>query len=81
MEMRPKYSEEELDVIFAKAIPVVGGLSKDDAGQLINRSAYADLNHPWGWEVDHIKAIKDGGSNELYNLRPLNISTNRGRNN
>ena len=39
------------------------------------------LEHPWGWEVDHIKPISEGGTNELSNLRPLNISDNRGRNN
>lgn len=57
MEVRPKWTEEELDIIFSKA------------------------EHPWGWEVDHIKPISEGGTNELSNLRPLNISDNRGRNN
>lgn len=78
---RPKYSEEDLDVIFAKATLILGDLRKDVMGQYVHRQAHGDAEHPWGWDVDHIKAIKDGGSNNLDNLRPLNIHDNRGRNN
>ena len=69
MEVRPKWTEEELDIIFSKATLVQDGLRKDAS------------EHPWGWEVDHIKPISEGGTNKLSNLRPLNIPANRGRNN
>lgn len=42
-------------------------------------SRHGDASSSLGWEVDHIKPIKDGGSNEFSNLRPLKISKNRGR--
>ena len=50
------------------------GQAKEDAGD-------GEAEHPWGWEVDHIKPISEGGTNKLSNLRPLNIPANRGRNN
>lgn len=81
MEVRPKWTEEELDIIFSKATLVQDGLRKDTSGEYIHRDAYGKAEHPWGWEVDHIKPISEGGTNKLNNLRPLNIPANRGRNN
>ena len=78
---RPQWTEEELDVIFSKATLVLGELRKDASGVYIHRDAYGKAEHPLGWEVDHIKPISEGGTNELSNLRPLNIPANRGRNN
>ena len=78
---RPQWTEEELDVIFSKATLVLGELRKDASGEYIHRDAYGEAEHPWGWEVDHIKPISEGGTNKLSNLRPLNIPANRGRNN
>ena len=49
--------------------------------KIATRDAYGEAEHPWGWEVDHIKPISEGGTNKLSNLRPLNIPANRGRNN
>ena len=33
-----------------------------------------DLNT--GWEVDHIKRVRDGGTDDYSNLRPLNWRSN-----
>lgn len=81
MEVRPKWTEEELDAIFSKATPFLGNVRKDAFGHYILRSAHGKSKHPLGWDVDHIKPIADGGTNEFSNLRPLNIHDNRGRNN
>ena len=78
---RPQWTEEELDAIFSKATLVLDKLRKDANDVYIHRDAYGKTEHPLGWEVDHIKPISKGGTNELNNLRPLNISDNRGRNN
>ena len=40
MEVRPKWTEEELDIIFSKAILVQDGLRKDASGVYIHRDAY-----------------------------------------
>lgn len=81
MEIRPKWTNEELDAIFNKAAPFMGDVRIDAKKHYILRSAYGKAKHPLGWEVDHIKSIEDGGTNEFNNLRPLNIHDNRGRNN
>lgn len=65
MEVRPKWTEEELDIIFSKAILVQDGLRKDASGVYIHRDAYGKAEHPWGWEVDHIKPISEGGTNSF----------------
>lgn len=48
MEVRPKWTEEELDIIFSKAILVQDGLRKDASGVYIHRDAYGKAEHPWG---------------------------------
>ena len=40
MEVRPKWTEEELDIIFSKATLVQDGLRKDASGEYIHRDAY-----------------------------------------
>ena len=40
MEVRPKWTEEELDIIFSKATLVLGELRKDASGVYIHRDAY-----------------------------------------
>lgn len=82
MEIRPKWTKEELDAIFSKATPIVAGTTtfrKDCYGNMISRTAYGLTNNPFGWEVDHIKPIAKGGSNELKNLQPLCIKANRSK--
>ena len=39
MEVRPKWTEEELDIIFSKATLVLGELRKDASGVYIHRDA------------------------------------------
>jgi len=75
MEVRPKWTEEELDIIFSKATLVQDGLRKDASGEYIHRDAYGKAEHPWGWEVDHIKPISEGGTNKLNNVTILFSAT------
>ena len=52
------------------------GFRKDACGAWINRRAYGDRNSPWGWEIDHIRPVCDGGTDHLVNLRPLHWRNN-----
>ena len=54
-------------------------LRKDDFGYDIFYTEYGNRYSDFGWEIDHIVPIAEGGSDELYNLRPLNWRANARR--
>ncbi|UUD36546.1 HNH endonuclease [Mycoplasmopsis citelli] len=49
----------------------------DFAGREIHKSAYGDQNSKYRWDIHHIYPKAKGGSNELHNLIPAHIDTNR----
>src|SRR4029077_4089301 len=56
---------------------------KDEYGAWIFRSHYGNLDSEYGWVIDYIKPLSDGGTDELSNLRPLHwentvLKTNEG---
>lgn len=52
----------------------------DDFGRAMMWAAYGNRDSKLGWEIDHIKPQKDGGSDAISNLRPLNWVSNLERN-
>lgn len=52
------------------------GFRKDQYGDWIKWSDYGNRNSQYGWEVDHIIATANGGSDDLTNLRPLHWKNN-----
>lgn len=49
---------------------------KDDYGSLMYFVDYGDRNSQYGWEIDHIAAVSEGGSDNPWNLRPLQWENN-----
>ena len=55
--------------IFAGNDPVFW--RKDVCGAWIFRSHYNRTDSEYGWIIDYIKPLSDGGTDEISNLRPL----------
>lgn len=50
---------------------------RDKCGHAIKRTEYGNTQSQYGWEVDHMKPVAKGGSDDLNNLQPLFWETNR----
>lgn len=52
---------------------------EDICGSIIAKSAYGKTAHEYGWEIDHIKPVSKGGTDQIDNLQPLHWETNRAK--
>ena len=66
--------------VWAKGAYISGSgpteLRRDAYGCTMRRDKHGDRDHNQGWEMDHIFPKSLGGSDELYNRRPLNWKIN-----
>lgn len=76
------YTETLIEQIWNKAIVVEGYDStrwrKDFAGAWIQRDQYG-IQSVYGWEIDHVRPVAAGGTDDITNLNPIQWENNRSK--
>jgi 5-methylcytosine-specific restriction endonuclease McrA len=70
-----------VEAVWERAQPIPGFDASlwrvDAANEAICRYDYGCVGVRFGWEIDHVRPVAQGGSDALANLQPLRIETNR----
>ena len=72
------FDEATIEAVWQKAVmdDDFPGYRKDVCGATMLRSRYGKTEQ-WGWEIDHVKPVAKGGTDDLNNLQPLQWENNR----
>ena len=75
------FANTTVGAVWTKGRPISGYDSNvwryDITGKPIKYSEYGNTNSEHGWEIDHMKPVARGGTDDLSNLQPLQWEVNR----
>ena len=74
------WTPEAIKAVWQKGTPIQGYDSsiwrRDKCGSAMKFSEHGNRQSEYGWEIDHIDPINNGGNDYLNNLQPLNWVNN-----
>lgn len=80
MATKKEYTSQEISDVWNKATIVDNVnpkiIRKDYAGAWIRFADYGNRNSQYGWEIDHVKPLAQGGEDILSNYLPLQWQNN-----
>ncbi len=74
-----QFSPELVEAVWQKArtMGIYETLRVDAWGWTIVRQDFGNTRSRYGWEIDHIVPVSQGGTDDLTNLQPLQWENNR----
>src|SRR5580765_4151370 len=73
------FSHDVIEAVWQKArtMGIYETLRVDAWGWTIVRQDYGNVRSRYGWEIDHVIPVAQGGTDDLINLQPLQWENNR----